>query len=133
MLREVRWSKVDFMRVSSRVMALDTVACDGENSAAALANEPVSATLAKIAHPAEIRQFSFHIPAKSRADDSRPRRGPARPQAASPLRSPARGNPAGCALAIGLRPDRGQPPPGSCQEWKGWNSFARVLRPAVSP
>ena len=37
-------------RASSRVIAFETVPCDSDSSAAARAKEPVSATLAKIAH-----------------------------------------------------------------------------------
>nr|WP_232515004.1 hypothetical protein [Chromobacterium violaceum] len=47
--REVRCSSVVFIRASSRVTALDTVAWDSASSAAARAKEPHSATLAKMA------------------------------------------------------------------------------------
>ncbi len=49
MRREVRWNRVVPMRASSRVMALDTVACDSPSASAARAKEPASATLAKMA------------------------------------------------------------------------------------
>ena len=55
------------MRVSSRVMALDTVACDSENSPAVRAKEPVSATLAKMAQASRsgsllmLYRFLYHI------------------------------------------------------------------------
>ncbi len=49
MRREVRWNRLVLSRVSSRVMALEMVGWETPRSAAALAKEPVSATLAKTA------------------------------------------------------------------------------------
>src|SRR5256885_1780795 len=49
MRREVRWNRLVLSRVSSRVMALEMVGWETPRSAAALAKEPVSATLAKMA------------------------------------------------------------------------------------
>ena len=65
MRREVRWIRLVPMRRSSRVMALETVACDSDSSAAARANEPASATLAKIAQAS--RSGSFFIVSGSSA------------------------------------------------------------------
>ncbi|MCV2216900.1 hypothetical protein [Thauera sp. Sel9] len=45
------------MRASKREIAFDTVACDKANSAAARAKEPVSATLAKMAHASKSGSF----------------------------------------------------------------------------
>jgi hypothetical protein len=48
--REVRWNRRSPRRPSRREMAFDTVALESWRSAAAPAKEPVSATLAKMAH-----------------------------------------------------------------------------------
>src|SRR3954465_4962075 len=47
--REVRWNRLAPSRASSRLTALETVAFERLRSAAARANDPVSATLAKMA------------------------------------------------------------------------------------
>src|SRR5919112_5245878 len=47
--REVRWNKLAPSRASRRLTALETVAFEVPRSAAARANEPISATLAKMA------------------------------------------------------------------------------------
>src|SRR3954452_4227957 len=47
--RDVRWNRLAPSRVSRRLTALETVAFEVPKSAAARANEPVSATLANMA------------------------------------------------------------------------------------
>ena len=114
MLREVRWNSMVFILASRRVMALDTVAWDRASSAAALANEPVSATLAKIAHPSRSGSlFISYSRNNSRVDDS------------------------GCLCDeqenIGLAGLENVSVTGSMQKWKGWNSMARILRRLADP
>lgn len=113
MLREVRWNSMVFILVSRRVMVLETVAWDRDSSAAALANEPVSATLAKIAQPSRSGSLFMVILAKKVASMI---------AAGYVTNKNAREGRAGNTRVMGIM-----------QKRKGCNSRLRILRRRADP